>query len=336
MGSTLVDSASASAASDVPELHWGAPLGPVEDGDAMAETWALPASLIADLHHASLVVSDGYIGPDRRASGVKARFLRATFTQRRFLLRLELAAIVVVALVVMASVLLVGGGARASASPSLGTSSIAATSKAATPVTVPALSAVPGARPTPVATVPTTATPTTAAPVAAPVDTGSLTPAQMGAAALALVRYPWQSIPGYSIEFLPIADAPSAGFYGNTTFTWGKAGGQSIMYVYPGETVDRLAAITAFEIGHEVDAAGVEPLNGGTGHAAIENIVGVHPTSWAPDCDCAEQGFLSGWYAAAFSDYWSPGVGDWSQLAAEPTGATRAALEPYLNPVITG
>ncbi len=52
----------------------------------------------------------------------------------------------------------------------------------------------------------------------------ALTPDQMGAEALTLVRYPWQSIPGYSIQFLPIADAPSPGFYGNTTFTWGSRG----------------------------------------------------------------------------------------------------------------
>ena len=156
----------------------------------------------------------------------------------------------------------------------------------------------------------------------------------MGAQALSLVRYPWQSIPGYSIQFLPIADAPSPGFYGNTTFTWGQAGGTSVLYVYPGETIDQLAGITAFEIGHEVDAAAVEPQGGET---QIENILGIHPASWAPNCDCAEQGFLSGWYASAFSNYWSPGVGDWSQIAPEPTGSgpgcPRALAEP--DPLLT-
>jgi hypothetical protein len=159
----------------------------------------------------------------------------------------------------------------------------------------------------------------------------SPTPTQLGAQALALVRYPWQRIPGYSIQFLPIADAPSPGFYGNTTFTWGQAGGTSTLYVYPGETVAELAGITAFEIGHEVDAAAVDPEGG---HAQIENILGIHPASWAPNCDCAEQGFLSGWYAAAFSNYWSPGVGNWSTIAPMPTGATLAAVEPWLNPTL--
>jgi hypothetical protein len=173
-----------------------------------------------------------------------------------------------------------------------------------------------------------------AAPAAAPAATpaAALSPTQLGAQALALVRYPWQRITGYSIQFLPISDAPSPGFYGNTTFTWGQTGGTSVLYVYPGETVQRLAGITAFEIGHEVDAAAVEPQGG---EAQIENILGMHPASWAPDCDCAEQGFLSGWYAAAFSNYWSPGVGDWSALAPEPAGAVLAAVEPWLNPSIS-
>lgn len=155
---------------------------------------------------------------------------------------------------------------------------------------------------------------------------GQETPAQLGQQALALVRYPWQNIPGYRIQFLPYADAPSAGFYGDTTFTWGQPGGVSTMYVFPGETVSQLAGITAFEIGHEVDAAYVYPSGG---HAAIENALGIHPASWAPNCNCAEQGFLSGWYSAAFSNRWSPGVGQWSNLAS--TYSIPQGAQPYLN-----
>jgi len=102
--------------------------------------------------------------------------------------------------------------------------------------------------------------------------------------------------------------------------------------VNPGETVGELAGITAFEIGHEVDAAGLEPDGG---HPAVEDLLGIHPASWTPQCDCAEQEYLSGWYAAAFSDYWSPGVGNWSDLAPMPTGATLAALQPWLEPAIS-
>ena len=101
----------------------------------------------------------------------------------------------------------------------------------------------------------------------------------MGAAALALVRYPWQQLAGYSIEFLPISDAPSPGFYGNTNFTWGQPGGMSTLYVYPGETVHKLAGITAFEIGHEVDAAYVEPQGG---HDQIETSSASTPPAGPP------------------------------------------------------
>jgi hypothetical protein len=311
--------------------------------DAPTTEEALPPDLLADLDDASLVLSPDYIGSDRRAQGLRGRLSRATFFQRRSLLRLEGLVLALVVIVVVASVALVG-----SASPSRGGSANAAGRSAArastappapvttTPATTPATTT-----PVPVTTTPVTTPPapvvaptTPAAPPATtpPVSTAALTPSQMGAQALTLVRYPWQNIPGYSIQFQPISDAPSAGFYGNTTFTWGQAGGTSVLYVYPGETVERLAGITAFEIAHEVDAAGVQPQGGET---QIENILGIHPASWAPNCDCAEQGFLSGWYAAAFSNYWSPGVGDWSQIAPMPTGATLAAIQPWLNPSIT-
>ncbi|MGO8871940.1 MAG: hypothetical protein ACLQPH_11175 [Acidimicrobiales bacterium] len=327
--------------------------------------------LLADLHEQNLVFSAGYVGPDRRATGLRARLGRATFRQRRSLLRLELVVLGVVAVMVTASLLFIPSGAVSSRSaavsdpgpgssaPTQGASSapthtanpfsptlpsatrpaaasstthqptpttVAAPSRAGATRSAPSAAAAPASpAPSPAPAAPPATTPTTAPPDVA------LTPQQMGAEALALVRYPWQDIPGYTIQFLPISDAPSPGFYGNTTFTWGQAGGTSDLYVYPGETVDELAGITAFEIGHEVDAAAVEPEGGET---QIENVLGIHPASWAPDCDCAEQGFLSGWYAAAFSNYWSPGVGDWSQLASEPTGAVLAAVEPWFNPPI--
>ena len=165
--------------------------------------------------------------------------------------------------------------------------------------------------------------------VAAPA--APLTPDQLGAQALTLVRYPWQQIPGYRIVFAPISEAPSPGFLGNTSFTWGRTGGTSTLYVFPGESVNELAGIIAFEIAHEVDAAAVQPQGG---EASIEGVLGIHPARWAPNCDCAEQNYLSGWYAAAFSNYWSPGVGNWSAIAPEPTGPTLAAILPWLNPVI--
>jgi len=306
-------------------------------GTDLPEAPAAELDALDDLDHPRLVLSEGYVGVDRRRTGWAAALARLTFDPRHRLLRLE--ALIAVA-VVVGAVLLVSAGpspaplaSRAGTSLALPSKALAGLEPAAarTPTTTAATPPATAAAAAPAATVPTTVPP---APVAAapPATAPPSTPDAMGAAALALVRYPWQQIPGYSIRFLPIADAPSPGFYGNTDFTWGQKGGVSTLYVYPGETVQQLAGITAFEIGHEVDAGYVEPAGG---HAAVSAILGIDPPSWAPECDCAEQGYLSGWYAAAFSDYWSPGVGAWSTLAPPPSGATLTAMERWLDPSLS-
>ncbi len=43
---------------------------------------------LADLDDPTLVLSDGYLGPDRRGRGLRAALRRTTFAQRRSLLRL--------------------------------------------------------------------------------------------------------------------------------------------------------------------------------------------------------------------------------------------------------
>ena len=339
MASIVSEGPSASvAATDPPRLRpW--PEAPVVPSAPVAEE-VLATELLADLHDPSLVLSEGYVGPERRGDGLLAHLRRLTFSPRRSALRLEALVVALAVTVVVASVGLLDPGPGRLASAASANRAPAAPPASAT--TVPTQTPAPATTvptQTPAATAPTT-TPAAAAPTTAPApvattpaaSTAALTPDQMGAQALALVRYPWQSIPGYTIQFEPISAAPSPGFYGNTTFTWGHTGGTSVLYVYPGETVERLAGITAFEIAHEVDAAAVQPQGGET---QIENILGIHPASWAPNCDCAEQGYLSGWYAAAFSSYWSPGVGSWSSLAPLPTGATLAAVEPWLNPTIS-
>ncbi len=311
---------------------------------AVPTTTTSAAGVLNELDDPHLVISDGYIGSDRRRSGLRAVLARTSYPPRRGLMRIEIAIVLLVAAMVAGAGLLVSNGGRpvrptptfvAQAAPSADTvrtgtqpPTLLAGSSATAPTTTPTTT--PTTVPT---TVPTT---TPVAPAAVVVTTTPTTvpttPEALGAAALTLVRYPWRQIPGYSIVFLPITDAPSPGFYGNTSFTWGQPGGTSTLYVFPGESVDQLAGIIAFEIGHEVDAAYVEPQ---AGHAQIESILGIYPPSWAPECDCAEQGYLSGWYASAFSNYWSPGVGDWSTLAPEPSGATLTAVAPWLNPQVS-
>ncbi len=316
------------------------PAGRTEAVDLLAV--ADPVDGLRVLDDPRLVLTDGYIGRDRRRDSTHAQLARVTWAGRRRLLRLDLPFALALVGIMIGAVLLVGNGGHPVRTPvaaaSTPTASAPTTPEAPPPPAAPAPTTVPPAAPAPTtvppaAPAPTTVPAVTAAPALATTDATTAsapgTPEAMGAAALALIRYPWQRLPGYSIDFRPISDAPSPGFYGNTNFTWGTPGGTSTLYVYPGETIERLAAITAFEIGHEVDAAYVEPAGG---HDAIESILGIHPASWAPQCDCAEQGYLSGWYAAAFSDRWSPGVGDWSSLASPPTGATVTAMEPWLDP----
>ena len=333
------------------------PVAPVpvpEMGSRLASAESLlrvdPSNSLDVLDDPRLVISEGYVGRDRRRTGVRARLVRTTHGFRRRLLRLEVLVIAAVAVMVLGASLMVSASnhplrantadAAPSATPNVTArphphtlpTVVAPTADAPAGVTATAPPA-PPATPAPRPAVTTAATPAPPATIAAPAPPATVpeTPDAMGAAALALIRYPWQQLAGYSIVFLPISDAPSPGYYGNTDFTWGRAGGTSTLYVYPGETVQHLAGITAFEIGHEVDAAYVEPDGG---HQAIADLLGIHPASWAPECDCAEQGYLSGWYAAAFSNYWSPGVGNWSTLAPEPTGATLTAMEPWLDPRI--
>jgi len=331
-GTTVIDPG------DDPFALWRELQMPLDPGDAAAvvDVPVVDAPDLADVDTAlaSLdsprrVLSEAYIGTDRRRPGGRATAARATYLPRRKLLRLDVLIVVSVAVMLIGTGLLVssdGGPVRVADR----------TVAAGTTAPVAAPSDVVSSRPHSPTTAPAAApvAASVAAPAVAPAATGAVattvpsSPEAMGAAALALVRYPWQQIPGYSIVFRPITDAPSPGFYGNTSFAWGQTGGTSTLYVYPGETVDQLAAITAFEIGHEVDAAYVEPLDG---HDKIAALLGVHPASWAPECDCAEQGYLSGWYAAAFSDYWSPGLGNWSSLAPAPSGSLLTAMEPWLN-----
>jgi hypothetical protein len=289
---------------------------------------------LADLDDPRLVLSDGYVGLDRRRPGRWRSLSRVTYLPRRTLFRLDVLIVLAVVAVITGAVLLVTTRPSPAPRPDVTVAALPTNPLGALPRSAAVATTVPTTT-VPTTTVPTTTVPTTTVPIiaappvpAAPVVDPS-SPQSMGAAALALVRYPWQQLPGYSIQFLPISDAPSPGLYGNTNFTWGQPGGASTIYVYPGETVDRVAGITAFEIGHEVDAAFVEPQEG---HNQIESILGIHPANWAPECDCAEQSYLSGWFAAAFSDYWSPGVGAWSTLAPPPTGATLDAVLPWLDP----
>jgi len=173
-----------------------------------------------------------------------------------------------------------------------------------------------------------TTTTTTTPPVLDPLPKMN----NLEAKALAMVRYPWRAIPNYTIVFAPYSQTPQAGVYGMTTFLWGQPGGKTTIYVAPGETAVQIAGTLAFEIGHQVDAAGVYP---GGGHEAIEKLLKIYPKTWAPTTPTSEVNYLSGWYCAAFANRWSPGVGmHWSNLAPRPSGALAKQMEKWLNPTL--
>ena len=224
------------------------------------------------------------------AKGRRAVVGRATFSPRRKLLRMDYLVVLALVAIVVGTTLLVSGDGHPSPTPSRDR-------RPAGAVTDPPRARPPTPTSAPVAApvAPVAAPPAAAPSSSAPSSAAPGSPDAMGAAALALVRYPWQQLPGYSI-LVPARSATlrHLGSTATPTSPGARPGGVSTMYVYPGETVDKLAGITAFEIGHEVDAAYVEPQGG---HDQIAGLLGVHPASWAPECDCAEQGYLSGWYA---------------------------------------
>ena len=238
----LSDDATAPTVGAPPASPWH----PLHQGEAGTDTGEeeLHSAFRDELDDPGLVLSPDYIGPDRRTPGLRAWVARATFRQRRSVFSLEFAVVGIVVVLAIASLLLVDPAAGRSVTASTAradsrlapTAARAASTAPAPTATAPAPTTTAPA-PTTTAPAPTTTTPAApaaappapvaaVAPAAAPATTApvsaALTPTQLGAQALALVRYPWQNIPGYSIQFLPIADAPSPGFYGNTTFTWGQ------------------------------------------------------------------------------------------------------------------
>ena len=73
---------------------------------AVPETEPL-SDLLADLDDPSLVLSEGYIGADRRSGGLWARLRRVSFPSRRSLLRLEAVVVALVVVVVSGALVLV-------------------------------------------------------------------------------------------------------------------------------------------------------------------------------------------------------------------------------------
>jgi len=149
------------------------------------------------------------------------------------------------------------------------------------------------------------------------------------------IRYPYQKLlgdDGYRINFVPGADAPSPEYFGNTfglNTTTGALAGPSYtdIYVQPGESMSKLEAVTAFELGHEQWAQKAGPAGG---LQRLINAEGREPGgTFGPYNDQPENAYLSGLYSQYFSNKYSPGVGDWATVGATP--AANAVMNQLSN-----
>jgi hypothetical protein len=149
----------------------------------------------------------------------------------------------------------------------------------------------------------------------------SASPAQRGAEALGRVDYPWQHL-GFSITF----DGPNDGLLGKADCNTDRI----FIYVRPQQSVEQLAFVIAFELGHAVDC---NFMDDGT-RADWASIRGFHPGwRWFPGCVCAEDDFGSGDISMVFAHWLVPDGGyRWrSNLAPVPSPEQMQRLLPYLQ-----
>jgi hypothetical protein len=144
--------------------------------------------------------------------------------------------------------------------------------------------------------------------------------AEMGAAALARLRYPVSAL-GYQITFV----AGRSGLLGKTNCSTHVV----TVYVRPYQTVEQVAFVTAFELAHAVDCGHMTDATR-TAWAAMR---GFRPGwTWFPSCTCAEDRYGSGDFAMVFAR-WLTGTAPYgwrSQLAGAPANVNP--LLPMLRP----
>lgn len=138
--------------------------------------------------------------------------------------------------------------------------------------------------------------------------------ADIRAATLARISYPWQSrLPGWSIDFLPGKD----GYLGAT---WSRTHRIEI-YVRDGQSVDELAFTLAHELGHAVDLTYFDATDRDRWLAAR----GAAGASWWTDSGAGDYAVGAGDFAESFA-VWQIGGRSLSTLAGQPTEAQLALL----------
>jgi hypothetical protein len=178
------------------------------------------------------------------------------------------------------------------------------------------------------ATTTTTVAPTTTtaapAPPPAPEPAPALSPVeQTGAAALELLDYPWEKL-GYQVHF----EGSTSGLLGkadcNTREIW--------VYVRPTQTIQQVAFVAAFELGHAIDCGTMTDATRAE-WAAIRGF----PAGWEwfPGCLCTEDNYGSGDISMVFATWLVPGGHSWrSNLAGPPSPEQLQQLMPFLRPAI--
>jgi hypothetical protein len=142
---------------------------------------------------------------------------------------------------------------------------------------------------------------------------------QRGAAALALIRYPWERT-GYSIVFT----GPNDGLLGLTE----PAQRRMTVYIRATQSIQEIARVLGHEIGHAVDFT----MTSEAERAAYRQIRGLDDRAWYPNCSgCSDYNSPVGDWAETFA-WWLQGNGTFaSQLAAKPTAAQLTALTPLFT-----
>ena len=142
---------------------------------------------------------------------------------------------------------------------------------------------------------------------------------ERGAAALALIKYPWERT-GYSIAFT----GPNDGLLGLTD----PNRKQITIYVRPAQSTTDIARVLGHEIGHSVDFT----MTTDAERADYRRIRGLDDRPWYPGCSgCSDYASPVGDWAETFA-YWLLGEGSFaSTLRSRPTAAQLTALTPIFT-----
>ena len=160
----------------------------------------------------------------------------------------------------------------------------------------------------------------TSSSTAEPPTTASPTPAEIGAAAEALMPFDWRSgLDGWTIEYQP----SNPGFRG-LTFPYEK---RIEMYVRTSDTPQSLAGILAHEIGHAID---VTHFSNGD-RERWQDARGIGDSPWWPNAYASDFETGAGDFAEAFA-YWAVRDANSSRIAGVPDSGELRLISELVNP----